>query len=406
MRNESSYTKLNEKGVTLFMKKRSLSFCLAVGMFLTLASPTGAQAATLEEIKAQQESKANEIEQLDQQMNSKLTEINEKNNELEAIQEEITGLEATIEETAADIKAQEEVVSKRLEQAKERLQTIQTTEVNQNTVLSLIEAESVTDFLNRAYVLVTLQTAGNDQIEVAQEEADELAALEEQQEADKSALEEKSVAAQEHKEELDTELANLQKTMDDNKALLDKLDKERADEENRLAAEKEAAEKAAAEKAAKEAEAAKQAATKTAAKTESTPVATQVETEKTEKQPVPSEPKQTAQPKAEEKASAKTETTSSSSKTIVVSATGYSTQEAGLSTHTATGIDLTKNPNVIAVDPSVIPLGSMVEIPGVGTFIAGDTGGAINGNKIDIHFSTVQQANNWGRRTVTVKILN
>jgi cystine transport system substrate-binding protein len=38
--------------------------------------------------------------------------------------------------------------------------------------------------------------------------------------------------------------------------------------------------------------------------------------------------------------------------------------------------------------------------------IAGDTGGAIKGKIIDLHFSTVQQAVSWGRRTVTVKILN
>lgn len=61
---------------------------------------------------------------------------------------------------------------------------------------------------------------------------------------------------------------------------------------------------------------------------------------------------------------------------------------------------------VIAVDPRVIPLGSMVEIPGYGIFIAGDTGGAIKGNKIDIHFPSVQQANNFGRKTITINILN
>ena len=61
---------------------------------------------------------------------------------------------------------------------------------------------------------------------------------------------------------------------------------------------------------------------------------------------------------------------------------------------------------MIAVDPRVIPLGSMVEIPGFGIYIAGDTGGAIKGNIIDIHFATVGQALKWGRRSVTIKILN
>ena len=53
---------------------------------------------------------------------------------------------------------------------------------------------------------------------------------------------------------------------------------------------------------------------------------------------------------------------------------------------TAMGHDLTANPNmkVIAVDPKVIPLGSKVWVEGYGEAIAGDTGGAIKGNRIDV----------------------
>ena len=87
----------------------------------------------------------------------------------------------------------------------------------------------------------------------------------------------------------------------------------------------------------------------------------------------------------------------SGGRTLNVQATGYSYNEPGLSPYTATGIDLRKNPTVIAVDPSVIPLGSLVEVPGYGIAIAGDTGGAIKGNIIDLHFTTVDQANQWGR---------
>ena len=96
----------------------------------------------------------------------------------------------------------------------------------------------------------------------------------------------------------------------------------------------------------------------------------------------------------------------SGGRTLNVQATGYSYNEPGLSPYTATGIDLRKNPTVIAVDPSVIPLGSLVEVPGYGIAIAGDTGGAIKGNIIDLHFTTVDQANQWGRRNVTIRILN
>ena len=91
--------------------------------------------------------------------------------------------------------------------------------------------------------------------------------------------------------------------------------------------------------------------------------------------------------------------------TLTVEATAYSYAETGLSSYTADGTNLVNDPMVIAVDPRVIPLGTMVEIPGYGVFRAADTGGAIVGNKIDVHFPTVAQTYNFGRRTITIRIL-
>ena len=70
------------------------------------------------------------------------------------------------------------------------------------------------------------------------------------------------------------------------------------------------------------------------------------------------------------------------------------------------GIDLRSNPNVIAVDPSQIPLGTLVEVPGYGIAIAGDTGGDIKGNRIDLHYPEVQQAMDFGRQKITIKVMN
>ena len=98
-----------------------------------------------------------------------------------------------------------------------------------------------------------------------------------------------------------------------------------------------------------------------------------------------------------------------SGNSMTVSTTGYSSDGADGMTPghiTATGIDLWVNPMCVAVDPSVIPLGSMVEVPGYGIAIAGDTGGAIKGYKVDLHFKTTKEAINWGRRTVTIKVLS
>ena len=51
----------------------------------------------------------------------------------------------------------------------------------------------------------------------------------------------------------------------------------------------------------------------------------------------------------------------------------------------------------IAVDPSVIPLGSTVLINGI-EYVAEDTGSAIKGNKIDIYFQTHQQAVEYAKK--------
>lgn len=97
-----------------------------------------------------------------------------------------------------------------------------------------------------------------------------------------------------------------------------------------------------------------------------------------------------------------------SGKTITMEATAYNWNCAtcdgrGL---TATGYNLKANPDgVIAVDPSVIPLGTRVYVEGYGYAVARDTGGAIKGNKIDLHMRSVSAARQFGRRTVKLTIV-
>lgn len=94
-------------------------------------------------------------------------------------------------------------------------------------------------------------------------------------------------------------------------------------------------------------------------------------------------------------------------KTLTVEASAFTAHCKGCSGKTAYGIDLRKNPNIklIAVDPDVIPLGTKVWVEGYGIAIAGDTGGAIKGGKVDLFMKTKKQAYNWGRKKVEIKIL-
>jgi len=109
----------------------------------------------------------------------------------------------------------------------------------------------------------------------------------------------------------------------------------------------------------------------------------------------------------------KAKTTTSNSKkqkivkTITVSATAYTANCRNCSGITALGLNLKKNPKlkVISVDPKLIKLGTKVYVEGYGYAIAGDTGGAIKGKKIDIFVPSYKKAIQWGRRTVKVQIL-
>lgn len=107
------------------------------------------------------------------------------------------------------------------------------------------------------------------------------------------------------------------------------------------------------------------------------------------------------------KTSVSRSTSSATVKEFYVNSTAYTAYCRGCSGITKTGINLRKNPHlkVISVDPRVIPLGTKVYVEGYGYAVAGDTGSAIKGDKIDVFFPSTSQAYKWGRKKVKIKIL-
>lgn len=89
-------------------------------------------------------------------------------------------------------------------------------------------------------------------------------------------------------------------------------------------------------------------------------------------------------------------------KKMRVYATHYDQRCPGCNEWTATGMRAGKG--VIAVDPKVIKLRSKVYIPGYGVAVAGDTGGAIKGNIIDLGFDDAKTAG-WSARFVDIYLL-
>ena len=396
------------------MKKNIVGIVVVLLGLLQLGYSQTASATTLEAIQQQQEQKKDDISTLQREVNSVLEEVSVLSQELADLEQEISTKEVEIEETEIEVQEQEEIVEARLEQARQRVQSLQLNEVNQNIVLAILEAESLSDLFNRALVIMRLTDAGNQQIELAEEEVQKLADLKDHLVQTREELEGKQEEAIAQKESYDEKVATLYALIQENEAELTTLVQREAEEVARIEearrqareeAQRAAARREAEERAAKEAQAqevvvssSERSSSDDSSSNEA--AATQASQPAQKKESKPAEPKQT------ESKPAAPAPKQSNGKTLTVQATGYSTKQPNLSTHTATGIDLRINPRVIAVDPSVIPLGSMVEVEGMGVYIAGDTGGAIRGNIIDIHFETVNQALRWGRRNVRVTILN
>jgi len=84
-------------------------------------------------------------------------------------------------------------------------------------------------------------------------------------------------------------------------------------------------------------------------------------------------------------------------RTLTVTITGYA-----LGGRTATGLPV--GWGVAAVDPSVIPLGTHIWVPGYGEAVAADVGGSIVGDRVDLWFPSVSQAEGWGLRTLTISL--
>lgn len=144
---------------------------------------------------------------------------------------------------------------------------------------------------------------------------------------------------------------------------------------------------------------------KEAAKKAAAEKAKKIAAEKAEKEKAAQEAKEAAQ--QETKAQQANES-QPSGQTMMMEATAYSSDPAdalGGGSVTATGQNLLANPMAVAVDPSVIPLGTHLYVEGYGEAYAVDTGSAIQGNIIDVHFSTAGQCEAWGRRQVKVTIL-
>ena len=382
-------------------------------MLINFGLPVAAAAESLDSLQEKEAQAKQSGELISKEINSALDDVNAKYAEIERLKTQISKAEDTLKTSKEEIEKTEKNISRRKEAVGDRMKDIQLNG-DQRTWQALLDAENLSDFFNRAYAMTVLQNFEREKIESLTSEKEKLAALQEKVENTQTTLKQNEEKLQVEASSMNNKVSELKEKMANNEELLAQISTDKQKEQQRLVSEKAAAEaqkKRAAETAKAEA-AKKQAQADAAAKLEAEAAEESSSQASSSSTSTESSSTESSSSASSSESSSTTESSTGESSTpgtgsgrvLQMESTAYSWREPGASNLSATGIDLSKQSNVVAVDPSVIPLGSLVKVSGYGFAIAGDTGGAIQGNIIDVHFDSVDQCRLWGRRQVTVEI--
>ncbi|MHC9533018.1 3D domain-containing protein [Dellaglioa sp. BT-FLS60] len=343
-----------------------------------LGGSVSVSATSISDLKKQESSAQEKVTAANLKISKAMTSINAEYSKIDKLNQEITNKEKKIGSQDKSIDDQQAQLETRIENAKDRLRSLQVNDSSSKMVTAILEAKNAGDFVSRLYAVSVLQSADNKTMKDVSVKIKMMKEAKVKLETEQEALKSKKVETKKETTKMNHQLTSLKGTLDDSKKELAKVTKAKNAELSKKARKaKEAKEAAAAKKAAEE-----------KAKTEK-------ETTKKEKSG------DSTSQKASNDLSGKT-----TKKTLQMVATAYSANAPGMGTHGSYGLSLMTNPQQIAVDPSVIPLGSVVWVSGYGVAIAGDTGSAIKGNRIDVHFLSNARCYAWGKKSVTVKILN
>ncbi len=374
-------------------------------ILLSTTIMANAETSQLHSSEAQLQENKKLIEQKQAEKESLLTEVNNLQNELQTLEndisnnkKEMTNIEQKISETKQIIEQKkeeivvlEDKVLARKGVMAERLVSLQHNDKASLVIEILVNSENLTELVQRATAVTTILNADKSLLEQQQNDLKKI-------EEEKAAIDEQEQLLQEQYVTLASNQALLEANMQKRQAILTTVQEKYnsvvsaitlAEEENaaiqarineaqaRLAREQQEA--AARAKAITQHVEAKQSAPNTA----------------------------TTNNRTKTNTNSNTNSQTTSGKELYVSATAYS-HESSATGLTATGINVRQNPNMklIAVDPAVIPLGSRVWVEGYGEAIAGDTGGAIKGHKIDVLMPSTAACIAWGRKTVKIVILD
>ncbi|MCM3567305.1 3D domain-containing protein [Neobacillus mesonae] len=329
----------------------------------------------------QQESQSvnQEIAKIQQELQSLHNDITKNQEEMAAAEDKIAAVQEQIEKKKQEIVVLEDKILGRKDIMKKRAIALQQNDSVDMIIDIFFESDSISEFIQRASAASTLIDADKNILTAQKADLQQI-------EEDKKAIDEQEQVLEKEKNNLAKQQQELNQNMQKRQSILTSM-------QNKY------------EQIVKEMQLAEQEKAGIAAKMKDIQSKIKQE-ENTVKTVAAKKPavKTTAAPSA--KKDPKPAKATSNGKEMYVTATAYTPYDSG--TVTALGYNIKKNPNMklIAVDPRVIPLGKKVWVEGYGTAIAGDTGGAIKGHRIDILKPSKSAAYQWGRRTVKVIVLN
>ncbi|XZH50576.1 3D domain-containing protein [Clostridium perfringens] len=404
------------------MQKRILSALIAMAISISathvvFADTVNDKKSTIQENKVKYSQLDNEVISLNSQVSKLNNEIEDLNAKLEDNKAKMKDTEENLKETESKVSTLKTEIDEKQSVLGKRMRAMYKSKDSMNPVVFLLKSEDLSDLITRIDALARVTALDKNLIQSLDEQKDSLNSDIKKLERDKAELKELKASTEESLKTLDSKKIEEQKKIDElnkqKEAVLEVI------KENEMSLISHSVSVINSSSSINELESAVSTlnqlipqlnidSVKEAANNSAQAAKNKIESLKAEEA-------KKAEEAAKNNAANSSNTTSSNNsssqpssdgkykKTLSMEATAYSG-----GTLTAMGLKPVRDPggiSTIAVDPSVIPLGSKVYIPGYGYAIASDTGGVIKGNIIDLYMNSHDECISWGRRQVTLHIV-
>ncbi|XZH96179.1 3D domain-containing protein [Clostridium perfringens] len=404
------------------MQKRFLSALIAMSISISathvvFADTVNDKKSTIQENKVKYSQLDNEVISLNSQVSKLNNEIEDLNAKLEDNKAKMKDTEENLKETESKVSTLKTEIDEKQSVLGKRMRAMYKSKDSMNPVVFLLKSEDLSDLITRIDALARVTALDKNLIQSLDEQKDSLNSDIKKLERDKAKLKELKSSTEESLKTLDSKKIEEQKKIDElnkqKEAVLEVI------KENEMSLISHSVSVINSSSSINELESAVSTLNQLIPQLNIDSVKeaanNSVQAAKNKIESLKAEEAKKAEEVAKNNAANSSNTTSSNNsssqpssdgkykKTLSMEATAYSG-----GTLTAMGLKPVRDPggiSTIAVDPSVIPLGSKVYIPGYGYAIASDTGGVIKGNIIDLYMNSHDECISWGRRQVTLHIV-